>query len=111
MPSVSRYYVSFCDCVPHMSTHVFVFKRLATILPNKTATFYKRVLAGQPSMETARALKTLLWTEYVDDETQGEPSLAVEDFLEPDPAPFASKNWHYADAQTTRLDEEGKSSH
>lgn len=50
-------------------------------------------------------------TEYVDDETQGEPSLAVEDFLEPDPAPFASKNWHYADAQTTRLDEEGKSSH
>lgn len=35
----------------------------------------------------------------------------MEDFLEPDPAPFASKNWHYADAQTTRLDEEGKSSH
>ena len=42
--------------------------RLAALLPNQTANFYKTLLAGLKPDASARALKALSWVEHKDDD-------------------------------------------
>lgn len=61
--------------------------RLATILPNKSAQFYKMLLSGIAPDAAARSLKSLTWVQNLDDDPVflGDDR-AVDDFLEEDDA-------------------------